>query len=75
MSTEQPKEAPKQFTLTPEVALNFLDQVAAKFQGTRTDHHALEASMALLKSIVVEWQQTKEVKVVVPVPSKGRPKG
>lgn len=50
----------KKVTVTPEVALNLLNSVAEKYQGTRSDHRALEASIGLLRGIVAEWAAMKQ---------------
>ena len=48
--------------INPETALGYVDGALVKYQGTRDDHKVLEASMALLKNIVIEWQSLKTTK-------------
>jgi hypothetical protein len=40
--------------ITPESALGYVDEVVAKYEGTRDDHRVLLASMNLLRQIVAD---------------------
>jgi hypothetical protein len=46
--------------LTPEKALVHLDEVAAKYQGSRDDHRILSGSLQLLQNVVSEWRAMKD---------------
>lgn len=46
--------------LAPEKALDSLDEVAAKYHGTRADHNILSASIAVLREIIVQWRKFTE---------------
>lgn len=43
--------------LDPESALNHLDGVAAKFEGSRKDHFILGASIAMLREMIQEHKK------------------
>lgn len=45
--------------LTPEAALDYLDNVRKKYQGTYDDHLVLNASVETLKVLVVDWRRMK----------------
>ena len=38
--------------MTPQQALGFLDNVAAKYMGTRQDHETLKESILVLKELI-----------------------
>lgn len=49
-----------QMRITPETALEHIDNVCAKFEGTRTDHAILQASIQLLANVVKEHKQWRD---------------
>lgn len=53
----------QRITITPEKALEHLDEIAAKYQGTRDDHTVLSTSVAILQQVVAQWRKFSEEKV------------
>jgi hypothetical protein len=53
----------QRITITPEQALEHLDGVAGKYQGTRDDHNLLSASISLLQQVVAQWRKLSEEKI------------
>ena len=45
----------------PEQALNVLDVVTSKFQGSRQDHILITEALAILKAVVEQWKATQTV--------------
>jgi hypothetical protein len=52
--------ADKKVRITPQLAVQYLNDAAAQHHGTRDDHRVLEASVALLQQVVTEWQMFRD---------------
>lgn len=46
--------------LTPEKALEQLDGIAAKYQGTREDHKILSACSSVLQDVIQKWRASEK---------------
>lgn len=48
--------------ITPESAIDHVDEIAAKYHGTRDDHKVLEASIGLLRKVIGDWRLFQQAK-------------
>jgi hypothetical protein len=48
--------------ITPETAIDHLDEAASKYHGTRDDHTVLNAAIALLRETVADWRRLKDAR-------------
>jgi len=48
--------------ISPEKALEHLDGIASKYQGTRDDHTVLSSSIVILKEVILQWRKLAEEK-------------
>ena len=50
----------RSINITPQGALDYLKKAAVDYRGTLADHQALQASHAIVTSIVQSWVKEKE---------------
>jgi hypothetical protein len=54
--------------LSPEKAIDHLDGVAKKYQGTRDDHFILSASVQIIRNVISEWRAMQDAPLLEEVP-------
>lgn len=59
MSQNQPAPAPANETLTSQQALSIMNEICAKYMGTRADHITLEKAIATLAPLVAKDMESK----------------